>query len=107
FRARERDRGSTGGGSGGMQLTTSARALPPARRPPADVVETPTRINVPIELAGIEPAEVDVLFLEQTLVVEGRGRLPALDAAGIYHAAEIRRGHFRFEIALPKPVNPA
>ena len=88
-----------------IQLTTSARAVQTAWRPLADVYETPTRISVTIELAGIEPAEVDVLFLEQTLVVEGRRRLPALDAAGIYHAAEIRRGHFRFEIALPQQVN--
>lgn len=88
-----------------IQLARSPLAAPTAWRPSADVYETPTRVSVTIELAGIEPGEVDVLFYEKTLVVEGRRRLPALDAAGIYHAAEIRRGHFRFEIALPEQVN--
>jgi HSP20 family molecular chaperone IbpA len=75
-----------------------------AWRPSADVYETPTGVSVTIELAGIAPAEVQVLFLERAVVVEGRRRLPALDTSGIYHAAEIRRGHFRLEIALPAEV---
>ena len=84
---------------------TSARAMQTVWRPPADVYETPTGVSVTIELAGIEPAEVHVLCFERTVVVEGRRRMPALDAAGTYHTAEIRRGTFRLEIALPANVD--
>jgi HSP20 family molecular chaperone IbpA len=58
---------------------TSARAVQAVWRPPADVYETPTRVSVTIELAGIEPAEVHVLCFERTVVVEGRRRMPALE----------------------------
>ena len=84
---------------------TSARAMQTVWRPPADVYETPTGVSVTIELAGIEPAEVHVLCFERTVVVEGRRPMPALDVAGIYHTAEIRRGTFRLEIALPANVD--
>jgi HSP20 family protein len=87
-----------------IQLT-GARVVQTTWRPPADVYETPTRVSVTIELAGIEPAEVDVVCFETTVVVEGRRRLPALDTTGVYHVAEIRRGHFRVEIALPARVD--
>ena len=65
-----------------------------AWRPAADIYETPRGISLTIELPGIDPDEVDVAFFENAVVVEGRRRMPALDAAGIYHAAEIRRGPF-------------
>ena len=84
---------------------TSAPAMQTVWRPPADVYETPTGVSVTIELAGIEPAEVHVLCIERTVVVEGRRRMPALDVAGIYHTAEIRRGTFRLEIALPANID--
>ena len=76
-----------------------------AWRPAADIYETPRGISLTVELPGIDPDEVDVALLENVIVVEGRGRMPSLDAAGIYHAAEIRRGPFRLEIALPARVN--
>jgi HSP20 family protein len=88
-----------------IQWTGTRTEVQTAWRPPADVYETPTRVSVTIELAGIEPAEVTVLCFDRAVVVEGRRRLPALDAGGIYHTAEIRRGNFRVEIALPARVD--
>src|SRR5207253_5238820 len=77
---RARPSGCGADGSGRViQWTATRTEVQTAWRPPADVYETPTRVSVTIELAGIEPAEVAVLFFDQAIVVEGRRRLPALD----------------------------
>jgi HSP20 family protein len=39
------------------------------------------------------------------LVVEGRRRLPSCQEGAVYHAAGIRQGPFRVELALPAPVD--
>lgn len=74
-------------------------------RPPADVVETASEVIVLVELAGIDHEQLDVLLFEDALIVEGERRLPAY-AAGVYHAAEIRQGQVRLELALPAPIDP-
>jgi HSP20 family protein len=74
-------------------------------RPAADVYETPRGVHVTVELPGIDPEDVDVAFFDDAVVVEGRRRMPSLDSSGIYHTAEIRRGPFRLEIALPARVD--
>jgi HSP20 family protein len=88
-----------------LVVQSSAVSMQTAWRPGADVYETPTVIRVTIELAGVDPEEVDVSLFENALIVEGRRGIPVdLDAGGIYHTAEIRRGSFRAEIALPASV---
>ena len=57
-----------------------------------------------VELPGVEPDEVDLMLFENALVIEGQRPMPSLDTRGIYHAAEIRRGPFRLEVALPARV---
>ena len=87
-----------------LVVSTSVTAVQTTWRPAADVYETPAGVHVTVELPGVEPEELDVELYENALVVEGRRKMPALDAGGIYHAAEIRRGPFRLEIGLPAPV---
>jgi HSP20 family protein len=89
----------------GLVLHTATPPPQTAWRPAADIYETPRGISLTVELPGIDPDEVDVAFFENAVVVEGRRRMPSLDAAGIYHTAEIRRGPFRLEIALPARVD--
>ena len=74
-------------------------------RPAADVVETASEVIVLVELAGVDHEQLDVLLFEDALIVEGERRLPAY-AAGVYHAAEIRQGQVRLELALPAPIDP-
>jgi HSP20 family protein len=76
-----------------------------AWRPPADVYETSRTISVTVEVPGIEPEGLEVLCFENAVVVEGQRRLPIVEAGGIYHTAEIRRGPFRLEVPLPARVN--
>ncbi len=79
-----------------------------AWRPPTDVWETAAAFTVTIELAGVDEDDLDALLYEDALVVEGRRRLPLppTDGAGVYHAAEIRQGRFRVELALPAAIDP-
>jgi HSP20 family protein len=92
----------------GYALVVSHPAHPTqtAWRPAADVYETSSGVSITVELSGVEPDELDVLFFDNALVVEGMRPLPNLEGAGIYHAAEIRRGPFRLEIGLPAEVDP-
>src|SRR3954471_4999533 len=77
----------------------------PSWRPPADIVETATEVIVLVELAGVDHEQLDVLLFEDAVIVEGERRLPA-HAAGVYHAAEIRQGQVRLELALSAPIGP-
>ena len=74
--------------------------------PPADVYETDRTISVTVELAGVDPEALEVLLFEDAVAVEGERRLPPEDDGGVYHAAQIRQGPFRLELALPAAIDP-
>jgi HSP20 family molecular chaperone IbpA len=69
-------------------------------RPAADVRESADRVDVLIDLAGVDEDDVDIQLFEDALIVEGLRRLPGA-GEGMYHAAEIRQGPFRLEVPLP------
>jgi HSP20 family protein len=75
-------------------------------RPAADVYETPTAVAITVDLAGVDLDELELLIYEDALVVQGQRRVPPAEAEGVYHAAEIRHGPFRLELALPAPIDP-
>jgi HSP20 family molecular chaperone IbpA len=77
----------------------------PRWRPAADVYETARGFAVTVELAGVDQDELEVLLYEDAVVVQGRRRLPACEAGGLYHLAEIRQGPFRVEVPLPAAVD--
>ncbi len=78
----------------------------PRWRPPADVYETDSTICITVELAGVEPEGLDVLLYQDAVVIEGQRRLRPDAPDGVFHAAEIRQGAFRLELALPAAVDP-
>jgi HSP20 family protein len=69
-------------------------------RPPADVCESESTIEVTVDLAGVDQDELDVVLYEDALIIEGQRRL-ATAPKGVYHLAEIRQGPFRLELGLP------
>jgi HSP20 family protein len=75
-------------------------------RPETDVYETAAAIVVIVELAGVDDSDVEAMLFEDVLVIEGERRLPSCEGDGVYHAATIRQGPFRVEIALPAAVDP-
>jgi HSP20 family protein len=54
----------------------------------------------------VDPDGLDLVVYENAVVVEGRRQLPRADAAGVYHAVQIRRGPYRLELALPARIDP-
>jgi HSP20 family protein len=77
----------------------------PRWRPEADTYETPTTIEIVIDLAGVAEDAVEIQLFEDALVVEGHRWLPCGEEGAVYHAASIRQGPFRVELPLPAPVD--
>ncbi|MGH8585917.1 MAG: Hsp20/alpha crystallin family protein, partial [Gammaproteobacteria bacterium] len=77
----------------------------PRWRPDADTYETATTVEILVDLAGVEEDDLEVQLFEDVLVVEGRRPLPSCQEGAVYHAAGIRQGPFRVELALPAPVD--
>jgi HSP20 family protein len=75
-------------------------------RPALDVYRTddPPRITVVLELAGIDPAEVDVAVVDGVLVVRGRRRRLAGEQR-LYQHIEIDYGIFERRVQLNEPVD--
>jgi HSP20 family protein len=80
--------------------------VPAGWRPEADAYETASAVEITVDLAGVDEDDFEVQLFEDALVVEGRRRLPSCEEAAVYHAASIRQGPFRLELALPAPVDP-
>ncbi|HEX5013862.1 MAG TPA: Hsp20/alpha crystallin family protein [Candidatus Limnocylindrales bacterium] len=84
--------------------TPATVTVHPRWRPRADVAETARSIVVTVELAGVDPDEVEAVLYEDALVIDGRRHLPGPGPGGVYHAAEINQGRFRLEVGLPARV---
>ena len=91
-------------GEGWGRLTPATVIALPRWRPRADVTETGGSIVITVELAGVDPDDVEAVLYEDALVVSGRRHLPGPGPRGVYHAAEIDQGWFRLEVGLPAPV---
>lgn len=91
---------------GDLWQSDRLRLLSEARwRPAADTYETPTTVEIVVDLAGVEEDDYEVKLFEDALVVEGRRRLSPGEGAARYHAASIRQGPFQVELPLPAPVD--
>ena len=77
----------------------------PRWRPDADVYETASAVEIVVDLAGVGEDDFEVQLFDDAVVVEGRRQLPACTEAAVYHAAGVRQGPFRLEVALPAPVD--
>jgi HSP20 family protein len=73
-------------------------------RPPADIHETPTAIDVKIELAGMREDDIDVTLYDDALVVSGERHDDHEHEDTIFHEAQIRYGPFRIEILIPREI---
>src|SRR6476469_3398773 len=69
--------------------------------PPIDVIETETSIQIVLDLPGVRPSQIDVVFSRNVLLISG-DKVPAAcdhtDAA--FHVAERAFGRFARAIGL-------
>jgi len=77
-------------------------------RPHIDVMRTeePDELRVVVDLAGIEPDDVQIVVLERALVIGGQRRRLHPDGRLSYHLLEIEHGAFERRIGLPVDVDP-
>jgi HSP20 family protein len=75
-------------------------------RPPVDVYfsEEPPTITVVVELAGVDPSEVEVAVADNTLVLRGKRRRGPRDGR-VYRHMEIDYGPFERRVSLPEAVD--
>jgi|SRR5450759_1858522 HSP20 family protein len=78
-----------------------------AWQPLCDVSETPDEVIVVIELAGVEPGNVNIAIEENLLVITGIRREPPTAARRLYHRMEISYGTFERRLPLPGRVEAA
>jgi HSP20 family protein len=74
------------------------RARPRLWRPSTDVYETDDAVIVKIEIAGMNPDDFRISFVDRTLTVTGVRQ--DVDAKLSYHCLEIPYGEFRVEVFL-------
>lgn len=75
------------------------RSRPRTWRPPTDVYETDEAVIVKIEIAGMNPEDMQISFVDRVLTV--RGNRQDTDAKLSYHCLEIPYGEFESEVVLP------
>jgi HSP20 family protein len=73
--------------------------------PAMDVLETEDRYVVKLELAGIDPDDVEVAVEDSTLSVSGHRELSTETNEENYHRLERRYGSFSRSITLPQTVD--
>jgi HSP20 family protein len=73
--------------------------------PLADILESPEKIRVNVELAGMKEDEIEITLYEDALVISGERRVePDHQKGWSYYEAQIRYGPFRVEVFIPTPV---
>jgi HSP20 family molecular chaperone IbpA len=83
-----------------FQISTSQRRGP-NWEPPVDLYETEEEIGILVALPGVEPANVQVVIEDGTLIVTGMRAMPAADRASVIRRLEIPHGRFERRIELP------
>lgn len=83
----------------------------PGFRPHVDTFRTddPPELRIVIDLAGVDPAEVEVVVTGRDLVVSGVRHRPGPDPAcrPSYYQMEIEHGPFQRRIRLPEDADPS
>jgi HSP20 family protein len=76
-------------------------------RPHVDIFRTddPPELTVVAELAGVDPAAVQLVVAQRALLIAGKRRRPHPDSRPSYYQLEIEDGVFERRIALPEPID--
>ena len=84
-----------------LNLRPLAGTSEPSWEPPIDVLETDGEILIFIDLAGVDPNEVEAMIDKGTLVVSGRRTLPPELRNARILRLELPQGRFERRISLP------
>lgn len=76
-------------------------------KPATDAYETPDQFVVQFDLAGLDPAQIEVLADEHSLLVRGIRRETSTDGKKHFHKMEISVGPFARRVPISVDVDPA
>jgi HSP20 family protein len=76
------------------QQVPGATRLSADCRPPTDVIETPTGLEVVVDVPGVTPGSLRVAVRRNVLLVVGAKIAPTAEEASRYHLAERSYGRF-------------
>lgn len=77
-------------------------------RPAVDCYRTddPASVTVVVDLAGVDPDDVELIVGERTVVISGARRRPAPSRRASYRQLEIEYGTFQRRVSLAEDVDP-
>jgi HSP20 family protein len=77
-------------------------------RPHIDILRTeePDELRVVVDLAGVDPDDVQVVVHERALVIRGQRKRQQPDGRHSYHLLEMEYGAFERRLDLPVDVDP-
>lgn len=75
-------------------------------RPPVDVLETSTAVEIVIDVPGVPADSIRVAIRRSTLLVVGAKAAPSPDSQARYHLAERSYGRFARAVRLTGAVDP-
>jgi HSP20 family protein len=73
--------------------------------PACDIYEDGEEVTVRVELAGVEPKDVDIRFENGVLTLKGERKLEREDKRDNYHRVELAYGTFTRSFSLPATVD--
>ncbi len=90
----------------GLGPPGSPHFCPPVIEPAADVYETAESVVVVVEIAGVNPDEIEISVQGKSLTVRGERLDRQHHLSRLYHQMEICCGLFERSVALPAEVDP-
>jgi HSP20 family molecular chaperone IbpA len=69
--------------------------------PPVDMLETQDAVLILAALPGVDPAKVQAVIEDGTLVISGERTLPAEMRTAVIHRLELPQGRFARRVELP------
>ena len=75
-------------------------------RPPVDVLETASTLEIVVDLPGVPLASVRVAIRRSTLLIVGAKTTPLADSETRYHLAERSYGRFARAVRLTGTIDP-
>src|SRR5512143_3397650 len=74
--------------------------------PAVDIYEDEDALTLRVELAGVDPKDVDIRFENGTLTLKGDRKLEREEKRDNYHRIERQYGSFTRSFSLPATVDP-
>jgi HSP20 family protein len=75
--------------------------------PRTDLADTENEVTVTMELAGVDPKDVDISITGDVLTVRGQKKEEKKEKKKNYHYVERQHGSFHRSVQLPSTVDPS